>query len=1160
MVRFIIGRAGQGKTRQAYSEMAAALHRQERAALLLVVPEQYTLEAEKELVKFLGGDGLLDIEVTSFSRLAQRIASEVGGRGRVPLNELGSQLLMRRVIQENRSRLGFFSRAAGQNGFSARASLTIREFKQQGIGSVEMEAAARVMEAAGEMLPAGKLRDLGLLMSGLEKEQSGGRLDHDDFINLFIRQIPGSQWLRQAQIWIDGFEGFSVQNMRIILALAAVCPALNITVTLDRRDSPRDSQLFWLSRHCLQYLEKELAGAGIPFQRLPATPPDSLSAFEKGCQERPAALIHLERELFSYPGRLFSGPLPGLELFSGSNPALEVEHAAARILQMVMEKGWRYRDIALVCGDFQQYAPLIQRYFAEYEIPVFLDYKRPVSAHPLAVLLNSALAALDRNFPYEDMALYMKSGLSGLEPDSAEILENYALAHGIRGRRWQEEFVYGDEGSLEALNKLRRQLMEPLLGLGRRLAAARGNCAGMAVSLLEFIEELAPQPRLESLARELQKQGRLESVYIISQGWNQLMDLLDQVYSVMGSQTASLGDFRAMLASGLEAVEIGLIPTTVDQVQAGDVGRSLARELKALFLLGVNDGILPSSGKSMGLLSDQDFAALNRLGLEFGYDRQRHQAQERLLLYSLLAKPSRSIIISYARSDQSGKALRPSLLVERLQRLYPRLLAGGDLADPEALALGFIKRRRPFLRHISSRLRQAADGEAIDPLWLELARSAGMQPAPAAGEAEQGPGEPGAGLETGLETVRVLELVSRALQPPGETARLLPGQARQLYGLQSSTSISRLEKQAACPFSHFAEYGLQARPRPIFSLENTDLGSILHRGLASLAAELRGRGLKWQDISPGEVEEAMAGIHRSIVNENYPELLQNQARSRLLSRRLQDLSQRTAATVAWQISRGDFEPWREELGFGAGAMLPALPVPLSSGAPAQLRGSIDRVDLHSQPGEESPYARIIDYKTSARRLEYGLLYAGISLQLPAYMLALRHARPGIQPAGLFYLALNDALAPSTGSETGPGERMSRILKMQGLVLADATVIRAMDRDISGWSRVLSARVNARDGQPASYDAHLDPVQFEALLAHTARLLAGLYEASLQGEVRAEPYRYGSRCACDYCPYPALCRFDGGSSGGAFRRVPRLDKAGFFGLVKPGPSLAGPGEE
>ncbi len=1126
MVRFITGRARQGKTRQVYEEIRTALDRQDGTALLLLVPEQYTLQTEKELVQYLGVSGIIDAEVSSFRRLAQRLAVEEGGRSRVLLDDLGISLVLRKVIEKKRDQLVFFNRAAGQAGFAESLSGTISNFKQQGLSALELGQAVVLLEDNAEKRLLGqKLADIKLLFEGLEQELEDSRIDNDDFINFFIEKIGQSRFLMEYRVWIDGFEGFSMQNMRIIAALASRCKEMSISLTFDSSQRERDRELFWLSQSCLKQLELMLERQGIPFCLFPLSSPDS--------PVQPAVFGHLEQELFSYPGRVYQGDCGGLELFSAANPAVEVEYAAAKIIELVMEKGCRYRDIAVVCSDFTAYSSLIRRTFREYEIPVFLDYKRPASAHPLTVLINGALAAIDRGFAYEDMALYMKSGLAGLDDPEAEKLENYILAHGVRGSRWFQEFIYGSESELQEAEQLRARLISPLVKLQAGIAAGGGTYGGICLALYDFIERLNARGTLEDIARQLQSRDQMESMYMVYQGWNHLMGLLDQIQGLLGSQQAGIKEFRAVWASGLASIELGLIPTTIDQVLVGDINSSFSAGIQSVLLLGVNDGMLPAIHKNTSLLDDEDLEYLCNIGLEMDYDRQRPMARERLLIYSLINKPARFLFLSYSRADINGRALRPSLLTDRIRHLCPRLIQADDIEEPEEFSRRLLVRYGPLMRHLSSHLRLDSSKQTPDGFWISLkeylTESSGYMQLQA--------------------DKRAMELVSLALQPGSTEFRFSDDYAQLLYGSTDFTSVSRLESQAACPFAYFAAYGLNPRPRQIFTLENTDAGLIMHQVMSALSMYMRVEGLRWDELTEGAAGELAANFLEEIITSEYGELVSFSSLHRILSERLRRLGRRTAEIISWQIRQGHFIPWREELKFGDGEELPALQITTPNQRLLKLRGSIDRVDLYSQPGPDAvEYIRVIDYKTSARKLDYSLLHAGLNLQLPAYMLALLDACPGLEGAGMFYLALNDAMAKESKSSPVNDARIRSNLKMQGLFLADSSLILAMDQNISAHSKVLNARFN-RDGNPVQGEGNLQPDEFMDLMAFVRERMGELGDECQDATVKAQPYRYGNKTACDYCPYPTFCRFDQGRTEGSFRRLPKLDKTGFFRIIK-----------
>lgn len=1089
-IRYFLGRTGSGKSYRMMEEIVADLKKAGDYPLLLLVPEQFTLQAERDLIEKMNLPGIMRVEVLSFTRLAFRVFNEVGGLTRTTISEQGKNMILRKIINENLDALGIYKKAARQAGLVEKVSSTLAAFKQQGISPQELGQAAEGLPEGSTLF---KINDLVLLYQKFNDYMQGRYLDTEDRVNLFINKMGESNYIKQARIWIDGFTTYSGQSLRIIEKLMGLARETTISFTINNEDDP-DSDLFHLSARSYRKIRSMAQACGIR---------EEVVHFASGGagNGKDPELEFLEKELYAYPYRVYRREVNHIRLFASTNVQAEVENAAREVTGLAREKGYRWKDIAVVCNNMETYGDLLSRTFASYGIPVFMDGKRSIMTNPLVQLILSALEVLEYDFRPEDVFRLMKTGLNNISPEACEQLENYALQYGLIGGKWRKPLVRGEESWRAELEPERLALVEPLQVLGAKTRGLR-PCTEMNQALYEFLQELEVESKLALWIESLNRAGEYARASENTQIWNIVMGILDQLEEFMGDQEMNLKDYSKVLEAGFVTYEVGLIPTTVDQVLVGDIQRSKSHDIKALLVLGANDGVLPSAHEEEELLSAVEKELLQEKGLDLGYTREKQFQEERFLIYSALGKPCDYLLLSWSLADREGKAMRPSMLVDRLQKLLPAIKTTSDLTNTN-IELDKINTPASTFNNLVNSLRDIVDRKPVDNLWWDVY-----------------------GWYYEKEDWRELrELVLKGLNHTNQTDYIASRTAVKLYGTKLYPSVSRLEQYAACPFAHFIRYGLTPQERKMYTMEWPDMGEMLHKSLYLFADALDRGGQQWNTLDQTECHSIMDGVMDTIIDDYGEGVLTSTYRYRYLGRRLKRIGRRAAWTLTEHLQKGDFIPSEFEVRFGRGGKFPPILVELGNGQQFFLEGRIDRVDFWE--GEDAVYARIIDYKTGDKKLDISAVYYGLSLQLLVYLQAVlaakRNDRRPVKPGGVFYFKIDDPIVNLENLTSSVEKALARELRMRGLVLEDVSVARHMDHDI-GTSDVIPVGLT-KEGEFNRYSSVLDESDFMALLQHAMSLVRTMGVEILKGRVAIEPVSRNGQHACTYCSYWSICHFD-----------------------------------
>ncbi|MGS0764415.1 helicase-exonuclease AddAB subunit AddB [Syntrophomonas curvata] len=1110
-LRFIAGRAGKGKSYYIYSEIKQHLQTaSSKEKLILLVPEQYTLQAERDFMDKTGMEGIMQLEILSFSRLAQRVFDEAGGLTRIIINEQGKSMVLRRVMEELEGQLLVYKNSCRQNGFVNELMDFIAGLKQRAVDLRDIDEMRLNLE--GDSLLRRKLHDLALIYDQFNTFLHQHYIDSEDYINLFIEKMSFSRYLPAARIWVDNFATFSPQSLRILEKLISVCPETTVSITMDNGKSSRDEELFALSRRSYHKLVQTARTRGIATRviNLDGVGADRLRGKE---------LLHLERELFAYPSRRYPGAINRISIFAAANPDSEVEDLATRLITLVRDEGYRWKDIAVICNDLDNYGGLLKRIFQEHDIPFFMDQKKGVMDNPIVEFILASLHSVERGYLFEDVFRGLKTGLGALDDEACEKLENYVLSYGIRGGRWKEPFSRGEAEKLEDLNLWREAVIAPLEEMKTALAEEK-TFAGITRALYDYLDNLGVQQKLGRWAEELWGQELYEVVHEYTQIWNMVIETFDQMVEILGEQRGSLKDYIKVLEAGFSSHELGMIPTTVDQVLVGNIQRSKSHNIKALFVMGVNDGIIPSAKHNEGVLSSDESDYLADQGVDISENLEMQVAEENFLIYGAFSKCQQKLFLSYAGSDSEGRALRPSLLLERIRYLFPGLQSESGLVNDRRRQLQMVSRPRSSFKHLIENLRFYLDKKTMEDFWWDVYDWYRRQD----------------------QWQERCGMLAEAFFHRNQVEPISPGLARRLYNFPLRGSITRLEQFIACPFAHFIRYGLFPRERKEFSVKAPDIGELFHNSLLGFALEVEKRPGKWHAIEREECESMMDTVMDGILAAQEAGVFFSSNRYRYLSRRLKRIGRRAAWVVSEHINRGSFTPLGYEIRFGNGQALPALAIELENGERMYLEGRIDRVDILD--GDAASYVRIIDYKTGDKRLNLADCYYGLSLQLLIYLRAVlaseqKLERPLLKPGGIFYFKIDDPLIKTEHEVLEVVEQqLAKELKLRGLALEDVHIVREMDRDITASSDIIPVGLK-QDDSFNSNSAVLSEEDFDYLLRHVDNLLVKAGAELAGGKVKIEPYKLEKHTACDFCIYSSICQFDRQLPENRYRHLPPL---------------------
>lgn len=1129
-LRFYFGPSGSGKSHRIYEEIMQRAAQEPGRNFLIIVPDQFTMQTQKDLVMRSDRGGILNIDVLSFGRLSHRILEEVGTKEMPVLDDTGKSLVLQKIAADLKEQLPAMGSLLHKQGYIHEVKSAISEFMQYGISTQDMDKLIASAEKRGAL--AMKLRDLKTLYRGFQDYIRDHFITTEETLDVLRRSLVKSKILPDSVVVFDGFTGFTPIQNRLIQELMRVCEETIVTVTTGEEEDPYqmdgEQKLFHLSKKTVADLVKLAAEAEVTRGE---------DVFVKGGPNRFAeapALCYLEQNMFRYQYEPYTEKQCEIRMFEALSPREEVHQTALYIRKLIREEGLTYRDIAVVIGDLEGYASYVETEFGQLEIPCFLDRTRGIVLNPMIEYIKSALQLYIRDFSYDTVFHFLRSGMADISREEIDELENYVIRTGARGYRTYsrlftrrtEEMQQGSgqedteraEETLERLNRIRQQFADTVEILHM---APRAKAGEYVDHLYDFLEQNQVQQKLLNYQQRFEQEGDLAKAREYAQIYRLVMDLLDQIYELLGEEEISLQEFADILEAGFGEITVGTIPQNVDRIVVGDMERTRLKQVKVLFFLGVNDGNIPKNASKGGIISDMDREFLIESGTEMAPSPRQQMYIQRLYLYLNMTKPSERLYLSYAKVNSDGKGIRPSYLIDTVRKLFPQLA----VEYPQNRSrLEQIEGRQEGARYLAEELREYADGtlreeERQDFYLMYRAYEADPE---------------------GRD--RLTAAAFRRYKESG-LSRIV---ARALYGRQLENSVSRLETYAACACRHFLQYGLSLQEREEFGFEVSDMGNVYHAVLEIFAGKLAESGRTWWDFDENFATQAIKEAVEGYAATYGETVLYSSARNEYAITRMSRILTRTVLTLQQHLKQGSFQPDDYELSFRFAEELDSIHVDLSEEEKMHLQGRIDRIDVSEDA--EHVYVKVIDYKSGNKKFDLAALYYGLQLQLVVYMNAAmelesrKHPDKEIVPAALLYYHIDDPTieTPVELTQEQINEEILTKLRMNGVVNSDPAVVERLDRFLQDKSKVIPVE-KKKDGSFSARSGILSREELQVVSSYVDTKIRQIGREILDGKIAANPYEKGNEEACTYCAYKKVCGFDGSIPGYEKRQLEDLDK-------------------
>lgn len=1116
-VRFLLGASGSGKSRQIYNEIIQASIKEPERNFYLIVPEQYTMEAQRELVTMHPAGGMMNIDAIGMNRLAYRVFDELGISTGQVLEDFGKSMLIKKILCEQQDTLQVYGSYYDKLGFVDEMKSMMSEIFQY---NIKQDTIDEIMEQIPEdSVVAGKMQDIRHIYEEFEAFAGERYIVAEQLVELLTRHVGQSKLVCGSSLYFDGFTGFTPVQLELVEKLMTCADDLTFSFTLDDRDQKyehiKDYELFYLTKTTIKKLTEAAAAAGVEIES-PVVLPGTIN-YRLGENRE---LFFLERNLFRSPYQKWKQPLERIHLTATGDAQDEIVFVASTIRRLVREKGYRYKDIAIVAGDLEQASHIYERVMDEYEIPVFIDANACLKANPCAETIRSVLAVLADDFSYDSVFRFLKAGMTDLSFEDIELLENYALKRGVRGySRWNRAVSENYEKTSPVnVEEIRQAFMKMFGDIRKVFADKKAATKDYVEALYDFLLQIHMYEKLEARENELYEENRINEGDAYGQIFEKTVRLFDKIAELLGDTKMSVKEFYEIVDTGLSDIEVGVVPPTVDRVLIGDITRSRLNHIKVLFFTSVNDGIVPKAPKKGRILSDRDRDILSDCGLELAPSDKQNSYIEQFYIYTILTKPSDHLYISYHKLSASLESMRPSYLLGRISSIFPSLQA--EEYDAASCMPDTVNRSLRRVLRTEEDDSEDAESRILTRILTEKGFTREL---------------------TAIYKGRTYRNVAEQLPP--ETIALL-------YGRYLHASVSKLELYARCGFAYFLKYGLRLKEREMYQVDVRNVGVILHSVMEGLFKQVRDtRNNDWENFPEDERMLMVTELVNRAAEESAGDFFEDNARNAYMLQMIERMAQTSAGMLQKHIRLGSMKPGMLEKTFDSakdevGSYLFELPNQIQM----SINGKIDRVDVEEEDG--TVYIKVIDYKSSTRKLSLEEVLNGEQLQLVTYSAIayeiekMIYPDKNIQIAGLLYYSFDDPVIEIESSEIDTdteqpefsdqekldAERMEK-MKLQGFVNESPAVIQKMDHTCN---QSLPVKLD-KNGDIKKSENVVSADQIRTIMELTRENIEELGSQIAKGKIAIEPYKNKSNTGCDYCEFKNICHFDVKNGGNQYRR-------------------------
>ena len=1104
-LRIIYGKTGTGKSSFCFSEIAKLIEKEEN--IYYITPEQFSFTAEKNLMNFLKEKAVINAEVITFSRMANRALNEIGGSNKTNLSKCGKAMLIYSILSKYQNEFQFLGKSDENIEIGIQS---ITELKKHGI---TMENLEKEIENIDDTYLQTKLKDIGLIYKNFEEQISQNYIEETDLLDFLAKNIENLKWLQNSIIYIDEFSGFTAQEYEVIKQFIKYAKQVNITMCINdlEMNTNPDTDIFYSNKQTLKKLIRIIDENHFILEE-----PIKL---EEQYRLKNKELKYLSGNIYNIKSTKYSQNVENIHLFLAKNRYSEIENVAKIINRIVRDKNLRYKDIAIITKNIDMYSSLVRSIFSKYNIPVFIDEKRDLNQNIIVQYLLSILEIFTTNYSSEAMFNYIKLGFLDFEEDELFKLENYCIKWGVKRNKWKENFKYELENEnkkqdIERLNEIRKEIITPLVELKKNIDKEK-TAINITKQLYEFLQNQNIEEKIVKKVKWLEENGFIDLANEYIESYNIVLEILDEIVLVFNNDNISIDKYSRILKIGLKNSELGKIPGTQDQITFGDVDRTRSHKVEVVFVIGLNDGIFPSVNKDEGFLNDADRELLKNDGIELAKGTIENLYEENFNIYKVFTTAEKEIYLSYSSSDEEGRALRPSILINKIKKIFPELKEESDIINKKYE----IVNESITYEELLEKIYKLKNKEKIEELWYIVYEWYKNNP----------------------KWYSRLEQDMAGLEYTNIPKKIKKENIDRLYGNTLNTSVSRLEQFRRCPFSYYLQYGLKIKPKEELKIQSFNTGSFMHETIDEFFKYVHEDNLNLAELEEIDIQKIVSKIIDEDLELSKNYIFKATVKYKILVRRLKKIVTKALRYIIQTLIYSDFNIKGTEVEFDKKGEYKPIRLELEDGKKIEITGKIDRIDIAKE--SDGNYLRIIDYKSSSKNIDLNEVYAGLQIQLLTYADAVCKEEDLI-PAGIFYFSLLEQMvkADKKISDEEIEELIRKNFKMKGLIVADVKIIKMNDNNLTtGTSKLVPAAISKSGEVIERWTNGVKQEEFEVLQRYIYKTIKDISSEIFSGNIDLKPYNKNGKTPCEYCEYKAICTFDPRKKGNQYNYIDKLTK-------------------
>lgn len=1117
-LRIIYGKAGTGKSNFIFNEINEKIKSGEKNKIYIITPEQFSFTAEKKLME--NKKSIINAEVITFNRMAYRTINEVGGLNHNNLTKCGKSMLIYSILQKEKNNLNLLNKSDENIDLAMR---TISEFKKN---EILIEDLKKELNNIKDNYLKIKLEDMILIYEKFNKNIENKYIDETDLLTKLSENIEKIDLFKNSYFYIDEFIGYTKQELEIIKKLLNISKNVTITFCIDNLDlnSNPDKDIFYPNKITLNKILKLLKKD----EKIETINLNNLYRFKNN------ELIYIENYLYNTKIKKCESKIKNINLFLAKNQYSEIENIAKNIINLVKNENYKYNEIGIITKNVNSYSSLFKAIFAKYEIPVFIDEKKDLNQNILIRYILSILEIIIKNYSYESIFNYLKTNFIEIDEEDIFKLEKYCIKYGIKNYQFKKDFNYGinenNKKEINYLNELRKKIINPIINLEKKINKKQ-NSKNIVKELYLFLINEKIENKLNKKIKKLEEKNNYELAKEYKLSYEIIINIFDEIVNIFNNEEITLDNFYKIFKIGLKNSNLGKIPGVQDGVTVGDTERSRTHKVKAIFIIGLNDGVFPSVNKDEGFFNDADRKYLKEQGVELAKGTLENLYDDNFNIYKAFTTAEEKLFLSYCQSDIDGKSLRPSTLILKIKKIFINLEEKNDILKNnnyfinekelyENLIFNINNFNELFLENNKLENNNLNKKNKLNNLFLfykYFKENKNYKKI----------------LKNNLEYIKYLKMPQKIKKE----------NIQKLYGNKLNTSVSKLETFKSCPYEYFLQYSLKLKEKEELKIKNLDTGSFMHEVINSFFEEINKQKINIKNIDEENTKKIVNKIINEKLENNKNYIFVATEKYKLLVKRLKRIILKAIKYIILGLKSSDFEVAGTEVAFDEkkGNYKPII-INLENGKKVEIVGKIDRIDIAQD--ENNKYIRIIDYKSSIKDIDYTNIYAGLQLQLITYLDAMCKIEDFI-PAGILYFNLLEQIINSNKklTEEEIEEKIKNNFKMKGLILADVKVAKMQDNNLrpSESSKLIPAYIDKEGNLSPKKSNIASREEFGKLQRYVNNTIKEIAEEILNGNIELRPYYKNKKTPCEYCTYKNICGFNSGIFKTEYRFINKKTK-------------------